>query len=283
LVKKKTITYGLIILGLLIFFGVFPHLYQYFFGDIQRFSTAIRPNRPRNYRPAILSPGSISIFLLVFIFSTGLKVFNQWLQSERRNKQIEHEKLHTELSFLKAQINPHFLFNTLNNIYALAADHSDLTAPAVMKLSSIMRYVLTEAKNDSVPLEKEIQFLSDYIELQKMRSTQKTFVSFTIGGEPAGKQVSPLLFLPFVENAFKYGISARELSPINLLLEIEDHKVNFQVKNNKHNGSNIRLADNTGIGIMNTRRRLELLYPNRYKLQIADDPKSYTVKLNIEV
>jgi hypothetical protein len=199
LAKKQAVSYGLIILGLLIFFGVFPHLYQYFFGDIQRFSTSLRPNRPRNFRPPILSPGSISIFLLVFIFITGLKVINQWLQSERRNKQIENEKLHTELSFLKAQINPHFLFNTLNNIYSLAADHSDQTAPAVMKLSSIMRYVLTEAKNDSVPLEKEIQFLSDYIELQKMRSTQKTFVSFTISGESDGKQGD----VPYIKDAFR--------------------------------------------------------------------------------
>jgi len=284
--QKKMIAYTTIIITLLIFFGVFPRLYQHLFGgDIQRFANAVRPNpnRPRNFRPPILSPGSITIFLLVFIFSTGIKVINQWLQSERRSKQIENEKLNAELSFLKAQINPHFLFNTLNNIYSLAADKSDLTAAAVMKLSNIMRYVLTEAKNDTVPLEKEIQFITDYIELQKMRTTDKTCIDFIIAGESNGKQISPLIFLPFVENAFKYGISTRELSPISILLEMQNGTIHFQVKNSKHKYTNIRPAAKTGIGISNTKRRLDLLYQNRYTLNIDEDPKDYTINLNIHV
>ena len=278
---NKIVAYTAIVVTLMIFFGVFPRLYQYFFGDFQRFSSMIRPNRPRNSRPPILSGGSIAIFLLVFIFSTGIKVINQWLQSERRSKQIENEKLKTELSFLKTQINPHFLFNTLNNIYALAADKSDLTAPAVMKLSSIMRYVLSEAKNDSVPLEKEIHFTNDYIELQKMRTTNKTCIVFTIAGIPNGQQISPLLFLPFVENAFKYGLSAREVSPISILLEIQKDSIYLKVKNNKHMGSVLKSDYNTGIGINNTKRRLDLLYPNKHTLIIDDEPATYTINLNI--
>ena len=281
--RKNTLAYTVIILCLLIFVGMFPRLYQYFFGDILKIGSAIRSNRPRNFRPPLLSPGSISIFLLVFIFSTGIKVINQWLQSERRSKQIENEKLNTELSFLKAQINPHFLFNTLNNIYSLAADRSEQTAPAVMKLSSIMRYVLTEAKNDSVPLEKEIQFISDYIELQKMRSTNKTLVSFTVAGDIAGKQVSPLLFLPFIENAFKYGISTRELSPIDIFLESENGTLDFRVKNNKYVNSMLKLSSNTGIGIQNARRRLQLLYEGKYQLDITDEPSTYAIHLNMKL
>ena len=277
---NKIIAYTTIVVALMIFFGVFPRLYQYFFGDFQRFSSAIR-QRPRNSRPPILSGGSIAIFLLVFIFSTGIKVINQWLQSERRSKQIENEKLKTELSFLKTQINPHFLFNTLNNIYALAADKSDLTAPAVMKLSSIMRYVLSEAKNDSVSLEKEIQFTNDYIELQKMRTTNKTCIAFTISGAANGQQISPLLILPFVENAFKYGLSAREPSPISILLEIQKNNICLKVKNNKHQGSSLKPEYNTGIGINNTKRRLDLLYPDKHTLVIDDEPSTYTINLNI--
>jgi two-component system, LytTR family, sensor kinase len=281
--KKKYVTYITLIVVLLIFFGTIPRLYQYVAGDLLKIPSAIRSNRPRDFLPPILSPGAISIFLLVLIFSTGLNVINQWVSSERKSKQIENEKLHAELSFLKAQINPHFLFNTLNNIYALAADRSAQTAPAVMKLSSIMRYVLTEAGNDLVPLEKEIQFISDYIELQKMRSTNKTLVSFNVRGETSGRLVSPLLFLPFVENAFKYGISAREISPIDILLEVQDGHIFFSVKNNKHFSTTMRIADNTGIGIQNTRRRLDLLFPNRYTLDIADDSLTYLVNLKLIV
>ncbi len=282
--RKKVGLYILIILLLLIFFGVFPRVYQYFFGDIQRFATAIRPTKtPRNFRPPILSPGSIAIFLLVLIFSTGIKVVSQWFQSEKRNKEIQNEKLQTELSFLKAQINPHFLFNTLNNIYALAAAGSDKTAPAVMKLSSIMRYVLTEASNETVPLEKEIQFTTHYIELQKMRLTDKSPVDFVVCGDPTYKKISPLLLLPLVENAFKYGISNRELSPIRILLEIKDKAMHFEVQNNKYHGSNLKPAENTGIGINNTRRRLELMYHNHYSMDIDDTDSTYTVNLNIQL
>jgi two-component system LytT family sensor kinase len=284
LLKKKTISYTLIIFGLLIFFGMFPRIYQYFFGDIQRFATSMRPPaRLRNLRPPILSPGSIAIFLLVFIFSTGIKVINQWLQTERRNKEIEHEKLQTELSFLKAQINPHFLFNTLNNIYSMAADRSENTAAAVMKLSSIMRYVLNEAKNDLVPLEKEIEFTTHYIELQKIRITDKTTVDFIVEGDAFGKQISPLLFLPFIENAFKYGVSTRAYSPILILLKIEESMVQLEVKNDKHSGSSIKSANNTGIGINNTRRRLDLMYHNRYVLETSSSETNFFVNLKIHL
>jgi sensor histidine kinase YesM len=210
-------------------------------------------------------------------------VINQWLRSEQRNKEIATEKLHAELSFLKAQINPHFLFNTLNNIYALASSNSEATAPAVMKLSSIMRYVLTEARNDLVPLEKEIQFTTHYIELQKMRLTRKSSIDFTVKGDPIGRQIAPLLLLPFVENAFKYGISTRENSPIGILLDIRTESLNLIVKNHKHTQTSLKIADNTGIGISNTRRRLDLLYDDRYTLDILDEPGTFTVNLNIPI
>jgi two-component system LytT family sensor kinase len=281
LAQKKIITYTAIILLLMVFFGVYPRLHQYFFGDFQRFSSAIRVNRQRNFRPPLLYPGSISIFLLVFVFSTGVKVISQWFQTERRNKEIQNEKLKTELSFLKAQINPHFLFNTLNNIYSLAADRSEQTAAAVMKLSSIMRYVLNEARNDLVPLEKEILFTTHYIELQKMRITDKTQVEFSVQGDPTGKQISPLLFLPFIENAFKYGVSTREYSPIYIGLDILDDSVRLEVRNNKHMGPMLKPAENTGIGINNTRRRLDLIYHHRYSLLTENMDSEYFVNLKI--
>jgi two-component system, LytTR family, sensor kinase len=275
--------YILTILLLFIFFGTFPRLYDYLSENILKLPQSYwRSNRPRNLSRPLLSPGSLAIFLLVFAISTGVKVVGQWFQSEKRNKEIENEKLSTELSFLKSQINPHFLFNTLNNIYSLASAQSEKTAEAVMKLSSIMRYVLTEVKNDCVPLEKEILFITHYIELQKLRLTDKSNIDFKVIGDTAAKQISPLLFLPFVENAFKYGISTREVSPIIILLEIKNTDLYFTVKNNKYTSTLLKSTDaNTGIGIQNARRRLDLLYKNRYTLNISDTAATYTVNLNI--
>ncbi|HEV2480528.1 MAG TPA: sensor histidine kinase [Puia sp.] len=235
----------------------------------ESFPQGPRPGGSNRVRP-LVNPFNLAIFLLVFVFSTGIRVINQWLLSEARAKEIANEKLKAELSFLKAQINPHFLFNTLNNIYALASAQSEHTAAAVMKLSSIMRYVLTEARNDLVPLEKEIQFTSHYIELQKMRLTDKTIIDFSVRGEPLGRQIAPLLLLPFVENAFKYGISTREYSPINILLEIKDNSLYFSICNHKQLNTTLRVSDNTGIGISNTKRRLDLFYEDRYSLDIQD-------------
>jgi two-component system LytT family sensor kinase len=286
---KKFLSYTLIILAFMLFSGFLPHIYHSIFGDFQPPSQNLRPpntgprppNLPRN-RP-LVSAANIAVFLLVFVFSTCIKVINQWLRSEQRNKEIVNEKLQAELSFLKAQINPHFLFNTLNNIYALASDQSEHTAAAVMKLSSIMRYVLTEARNDLVPLEKEILFTSHYIELQKMRLTDKTSIDFTIKGDPLGRQIAPLLLLPFVENAFKYGISTREWSPIRILLDIKKDSLYFSISNQKHLNTALKMADNTGIGISNTKRRLDLLYEDRYSLSIEDKTSEFSVHLKISV
>ena len=281
---KKFLIYGIIILGLLIFFGCLPRIYHSLFGNWLTPPPSNRPpGRPRNFQQPLLSPGNIAVFLLIFVFSTGIKVINQWLRSEQQNKEIANEKLQAELSFLKAQINPHFLFNTLNNIYALASAQSEKTAPAVMKLSSIMRYVLTEARADHVPLEKEILFTTHFIELQKMRLTDKSSIDFTVKGDPIGRQIAPLVLLPFVENAFKYGISTREFSPICILLELKKDSMYFSVKNQKHINTSLKMADNTGIGIHNTRRRLDLLYPDRYTLTIEDGSADFTVHLNIQV
>jgi two-component sensor histidine kinase len=303
--QKKFLGYIALILALLVFFCILPRIYHALFPNAAPFNgppsgrtparafppgqgigaqpgqPGGRPGPPR-VRP-IISVGNLAVFLMLFVLSTGIRVINQWLRSEQRNKEIANEKLKAELSFLKAQINPHFLFNTLNNIYALASAQSEHTAAAVMKLSSIMRYVLTEARNDLVPLEKEIQFTSHYIELQKMRLTDKTIVDFSVRGEPLGHQIAPLLLLPFVENAFKYGISTRETSPINILLEIQKDSLNFKICNQKHLNTLLRVSDNTGIGISNTKRRLDLFYEDRYSLEIDDKPNEFSVHLKIPV
>jgi hypothetical protein len=213
------------------------------------------------------------LFLAVFFFSLLLRIALQWRQAQK-------EKLDAELSYLKAQINPHFLFNTLNSIYSLAIDKSDSTAPAVAKLSGMMRYVITDTAKEFVPLEKEIAYIKSYIELQRIRFGDTIHLFFEINGDPVAKQIAPLILIPFIENAFKYGVNAEEDSMIRISIFIEDNKLNMEVRNNK---VNVQMAheDKTGTGIANTESRLQLLYPARHLLKITDNDKEFSVSLTL--
>lgn len=227
-------------------------------------------------------PGSNAIFFLVFLISTCISVTQQWLKSEETKKEVESEKLNTELSFLKSQVNPHFLFNTLNNIYALAVVGSDKTAPAIMKLSSIMRYILTDTQSDTVPLENEVNFVANFIDLQRVRLTDKVTVSFTTEGNISTQQIAPLLFIPFVENAFKYGVSTKENSVITIIVNATDSNVHLFVSNTIVKADN-GILDTTGIGINNVKRRLDLLYPEKHNLQITNNEETFFVNLVITI
>lgn len=212
------------------------------------------------------------LFLVVLFLALLLKIRDRWIRAEE-------EKLHAELAYLKAQINPHFLFNTLNSIYAMALGRSEQTPGAIVQLSSMMRYVLVEAGKEKVPLEKELAYLTDYIQLQQTRFEGSLKVVFEIRGWPEGRQIYPLLLIPFVENAFKYGINPEAPSVIGIHIDIGDHGLQLHVTNNK-----VALVPNDtpgGLGISNTRRRLQLLYPGRHSLDIEDEPKTFSVLLNL--
>lgn len=192
------------------------------------------------------------------------------------------DKLDAELSYLKAQINPHFLFNTLNSIYSLALQKSDDAANAVVKLSGMMRYVLTESQRESVSLEKEINYIKDYVELQKLRLGNAVRLDFNISGNAAQKQIAPLLLIPFIENAFKHGVNAEENSEIKIEINVTESAVNLFVKNNKVNVDNTTDVK-TGLGVENTKNRLILLYPDKHHLTIDDNPLSFAVSLSINI
>jgi len=213
------------------------------------------------------------LFFAVFFFSLLLRIALQWRQAQK-------EKLDAELSYLKAQINPHFLFNTLNSIYSLAIDKSDNTAPAVAKLSGMMRYVITDTAKEFVPLEKEIAYIKNYIELQRIRFGETIHLFFDVNGNPSGKQIAPLLLIPFIENAFKYGVNAEENSTIRIHIFIDENKLNMEVQNNKVNVQ-MKHEDKTGTGIANTQSRLQLLYPARHFLKITDIEKEFLVSLTL--
>ncbi len=227
-------------------------------------------------------PSSYFAFVLVFAVGLAATSIQEWLKSEDTKKEMEHEKLNTELSLLKSQINPHFFFNTLNNIYSLAIVKSDETASSILKLSSIMRYVLTETEQKYVPLANEIEFLQNYINLQSVRLTDKVKLTVDVQGEIDGKQVAPLLFIPFVENAFKYGVSTVDASEIIIRLSTEADSVHLFVQNSIVKGAK-QSTVNTGIGIANVRRRLELLYPAKHTLKMDEKPNQYTTNLEINL
>lgn len=222
------------------------------------------------------------MFLLILIISGGIKIINQWFKSERRTEEIEKEKISTELALLRSQVNPHFLFNTLNNIYSLAVSNSPDTAASVMKLSAIMRYVLDNAKSNFVPLDKEIQFLENYISLQRVRLTEKAVINFTTTGNTTDKQIAPLLFIAFAENAFKYGISTHQPSVIDIDLTVTGNHLCFAVANQKFQNNQVAPA-NTGIGINNTRRRLELMYPSKHSLLIENNGSTFLITLTLDL
>ncbi|GAB3934590.1 sensor histidine kinase [Larkinella terrae] len=215
----------------------------------------------------------------LFLFLVGIFV-SLFLQINNRWRLTEQEKLATELSYLKAQINPHFLFNTLNSIYSLAIEKSDRTADAVVKLSSLMRYVIRDAGSNQVPLAKEVDYISDYIALQKLRLDDTVQIEFAVSGLFNGKQIAPLILISFIENAFKYGVNPEEKSMIHITISLSANNLRLYVFNKK-----VRVYHNDeasgGIGIENTRARLQLMYPDQHVLTITDNPTGFAVELTI--
>ena len=286
LMQEKWFLYITAVISSLVLFLIIP---KYIAGivappEIRTFQRPSVPNTTgRNWqgrkRP-LVEPFNMAIFFMVYTVGTCVAVIQRWLKTEEHRKETESEKLNTELSFLKSQINPHFFFNTLNNIYSLAIVKSEKTAPAVMKLSSIMRYILTETNNDFVPLQNEVDFTKNYIELQQVRLTEKTTVNFDVIGDVENKNIAPLLFIPFVENAFKYGISTKSTSEINIHIESLDNKIIFTSSNPIVKSEN-NMMENTGIGINNVKRRLELMYSDKHVLTNTIIDNIYQVHLEI--
>jgi LytS/YehU family sensor histidine kinase len=192
---------------------------------------------------------------------------------------IKEEKLHIELNSLKAQINPHFLFNTLNSIYALAVKNDEKTADAVINLSELMRYIIKDAHNNKVPLEKELNYISNYIDLQRSRLGNTARIYFTADGDARQKEIAPLLLITFIENAFKYGINPDEDSEIRIQLDIKNTDLHLQVYNKKVKTGNA--INSTCIGIKNTKERLQLLYPSKHTISITDNNSYFLVNLTI--
>ena len=224
---------------------------------------------------------SLFIFIMIMALSTAIKIIQQWRLTERRAIRAEADKTTAELSFLKAQINPHFLFNTLNNIYTLAVIKDNHAADSIMKLSNIMRYVTDDVVDDLVPLQSEVDCISDYIELQRLRISDRTIVNFIIEGNVEGKKIAPLVLMTFIENVFKYGVSKHEKTTIDINIRVSDTDISFFCRN--HVFVSRDESQPTGIGIKNTRQRLNHLYPGSHLLNIWSENDQHSVQLIIKI
>ncbi|MFZ1678111.1 MAG: histidine kinase [Saprospiraceae bacterium] len=228
------------------------------------------------------------IFLLVFMIaggSTVIKIISDWQRHQRDRKDLETQRMQSEIKFLKSQINPHFLFNTLNSLYALTLKKSDKAPEIVIKLSEMMRYMLYECNERRVPLQKEVNYIENYLAMEKLRQSGHADIQFKVEGMISDQTIAPLIFIPFLENSFKHGIN-HQISDgyVHVVMKVLDEKLLLRILNSKPNQAVIPLEkQNGGIGLANVRRRLSLLYPNQYKLDIEESEKEHIVELSLDL
>lgn len=219
--------------------------------------------------------------IIYTLFAIFMSISIKWYNDRRQKSEIILQEHRMELELLKTQLNPHFFFNTLNNIYSLVYKKSDEAPAALMKLADIMRYMLYDSKAEKVPLEKELEHLQNYLELEKLRLRDPGFVSFITEGETTRHTIPPMLLLSFVENAFKHGKKRVPNPGIVIRLSATEKRLRFIVTNFTLESSAVVEKDDSGIGMQNTRRRLELLYPGCHDLQINRTDTKFTVSLEI--
>ena len=274
LLRKKIPLYFLMLIVGLVTLSMFNVLFALSTSDL------MEHRHPFNFWRTAFFPFYPAI--MAFALSSAVRITLEWFKNERQKKEMEAEKLASELAFLKSQVNPHFLFNTLNNICSLARKKSDETENAIIKLSQIMRYMLQDSNDEKVSLEKEVEYLQNYIELQRMRLPETVKIDFSIEGCPEVGSIEPLLLIPFVENAFKHGVSYQERSEILIFLNSTEKHLTFTVDNHITKPTDNNVEQGSGIGLKNVIRRLELLYPGKHDLRITDTGTQYRVELKIQ-
>jgi hypothetical protein len=234
-----------------------------------------------NYH-SFFSPSGFLTMLLLAGVGVGIKLFRVWYGRNQANQQLVRQTLLVELQVLKAQIHPHFLFNTLNNLYSLTLKKSPLASDMALKLASLLHYMIYECSTPRVPLEKEIEFIGNYVELEKLRYGPRLTVSVRVSGEISTASIAPLLLIPFVENAFKHGAAQQlDSARIHLALSVNDNTLLFRLENSRSDPSGPALGEGGGLGLMNVRKRLALLYPKAHELTIQTTARSFTVELSL--
>jgi sensor histidine kinase YesM len=282
--KNKFYYFGGLLLFAILMIIISQLVYRFLDFDQLRESMGLFPTPESNEKPGLIHPRLIdNFFLYMFVIgtSTGASIIKRHHQNEKEQQAREKAHLDTELSFLKNQISPHFFFNALNNIYALIAIDSDKAQQSVEKLSGLMRYLIYESDIRTIELRKEFEFTKNYIELMRQRLTSKVTLEVDIADNVENVNIPPLMFIPFVENAFKHGVSYREKSFIRISLKTVKNKVVFSCENsipsNNYNGQK-KIG---GVGITNIKKRLDLIYGNKAKLKMDTYNNTFIVDLVI--
>jgi hypothetical protein len=276
LFKKKYLTYLICILGLI---ALFTFSYYYIDEVLNR-----KPERVQtadNKKPSPIPPYAhlLMYSLLIVGVDTGMSFSKKWHENEDKKNLLEKENTEMQLNILRNQISPHFFMNTLNNIYALIDCNAKSAKEAVMELSKMMRYMLYENERGKVKLSKEFVFIASYINLMKIRFADEMTVHFIIPEKYTDIEIPPMLFISYIENAFKYGASYQNESFINIIFDISDGKLNFTCTNTKYNQSTIK--GDGGLGLKNNQNRLNLLFGSSYMLSINSSEKIFNVSLSI--
>ncbi len=218
---------------------------------------------------------------LITGFCLGLKLTDKYMENEKQRKELEKERLNSELAFLKNQISPHFFFNTLNNIYSLVQINTDDAQKSILKLSKLMRYLLYETEHGNIQLSQEIEFMKNYLDLMKLRLTQKVELKVSFPEKYTDASIPPLLFIPFIENALKHGVSYRDHSFIHIAMEANEQEIRFTCANSIFTKTDE--TTDSGIGLENIKKRLNLLFPGKHSLKISQTDTVFEVELNIKV
>ena len=285
--NRKYVQYIVYVVLFLSLALMLPYLAGKQMQDINQHLPPSFPPEPNRSLLHSSNPPSLASFVFdefrrhLYLFFTAV-FFSYLLRTRAYLSQLKEDKLNAELSSLKSQINPHFLFNTLNSIYALSVNKDDRASEAIINLSGLMRYVIKDANDYTIPLKKEIEYIRNYVELQKARLGNTTLVYFDVSGDPSNKEIAPLLLITYIENAFKYGVNPDvDDCIIRITIHLTDTGIRLEVLNKKVQRS-VQLAS-TGIGMSNTKERLNHLYPHGHDLQISESNETYSVTLSIEL
>jgi LytS/YehU family sensor histidine kinase len=280
LFNKKTILFVIIDGAIIVFFLLLKeYIENTFFQDIVR-----KPPQDANGEGP---PFQMFIYvqmlsyLAPLLLSIAVKTTKRWVQTEAERKEAANIKLQSELQLLHYQLQPHFFFNSLNTIYAMVDTSPDKAKSSIHSLSKLMRYMLYETNMELVPLSKEIEFMKKYIDLMKLRVSNKTEVSYHFPSEETGIQIAPLLFISLVENAFKHGVSATKESKIEINMNCENKKVLFTIENTDF-PKKTDDKSGSGIGLLNIEKRLELLYPDKNSFKTSIKENRFVAQLEIE-
>lgn len=240
------------------------------------------PMQPIKNKPDSIPPFANFLILSILLvgFDAGLQISMRWANMEQEKMKLQTENAENQLAILKNQVSPHFFMNTLNNIHALVDIDSDEAKKAIIKLSNLMRHLLYDSEEKMTPIKKEINFIESYVELMRLRFSEKVKIKVEIPTEIPNKSIAPLLFTSLLENAFKHGISYNTNSFINIILSFTDNNLNFEIENSNH----FKKAESaSGIGLENTKKRLDLIYKNKYTLAIDESEKIYRVNLSVPI